>query len=433
MPQNEPNPRQTLVVLLGASLFPRAPKIAQGQAFYNSAQGFNEYLMASDGLSLPSENIKWLFNDNRSPSDQLLDIGGFLEGRSVDLKNNGTPPQDLIVYYVGHGLFSGSDQSYCLAIQATTERDEALTSIRVSDLASILKSRARFVRKFLIMDCCFSAASFKEFQSSPLEVSRIKFRDEFPQRGTALLCSASAQNYSLAPEGLARTMFSDSLLKSLRQGHALLGPRLSLSELGDLVETHIREAYPDIWVRPEVHSPDQREGDVASVPLFPNAACVKQRTEAVRQTAETEQEALTKAAEIRFRLRSAVSSPYEVSIIADGKVLCIVRQGEEVAVAVAVAKVTIYARVYWVGRDLSGPSGGYTEYHFGRSEKMIVQLRPFARYIASVDASRLHSEWVTAFSLIGILFRSVFRIEEKINTSDEETWPPTIKISFDPA
>src|SRR5262249_5775154 len=26
------------------------------------------------------------------------------------------------------------------------------------------------------------------------------------------------------------------------------------------------------WVRPEVHSPDQREGDVANIPLFPNAA-----------------------------------------------------------------------------------------------------------------------------------------------------------------
>jgi hypothetical protein len=422
-----------LVVLLGASSFPRAPQIAQGKAFYNSAQGFNEYSIASDGLSLPRENVKWLFNDPRSASDQMMEIGDFLKRRSIELKNNGTPPQDLIVYYVGHGLFSGADQAYCLAIHATAAApNDALTSIRVGDLASIVKQHARFLRKFLIMDCCFSAAAFKEFQSSPLQVVRVKLRDEFPQKGTALLCSASAQNSSLAPEGLAHTMFSDSLLKSLRQGHGLLGPRLSLSELGDLVENHIREAYPNIWVRPEVHSPDQREGDIASVPLFPNPAYLTHETVAARETVETERKAREMTAEILFRLKSIATGASEVHVIADGRELCVVRMHEEVRAAVAAATVTLHARAYGVGHRPGGPSGGWSEYTYGRSERMTVQFRPSAKYVVSIDASRLHSDFVTAFSIIPLLLRQWFGIEKKIDSEDEETWPPTINISFDP-
>ncbi len=67
-------------------------------------------------------------------------------------------------------------------------------------------------------------------------------------------------------------MFSDALLRALRKGHPFLGSRLSLSELGDLIKLNLREMYPNTWVRPEVHSPDQREGDIASIGVFPNAA-----------------------------------------------------------------------------------------------------------------------------------------------------------------
>ncbi len=303
MPESEPSPRQTLAVLLGASTFRRAPKLAQGKAFYNSAQDFREYLMAPEGLGLPSENVNWLFDDSRSPSDQLQDIGDFLETRSTELKSNGTPPQDLIVYYVGHGLFSESDQAYCLAVRGLDEQSKGLTSIRGSDLASIIKAHARFLRKFLILDCCFSAAAYKEFQSGPLQAGRVKLFEEFPRKGTTLLCSASAQDVSIAPEGLARTMFSDSLLKALRQGCPALGSRLSLNELGDLVKLNLREAYPDTGVRPEVQSPDQREGDVASVPLFPNVAYVApKKAEEARQKAKAERE--QKITEARQRAKA---------------------------------------------------------------------------------------------------------------------------------
>jgi hypothetical protein len=277
MPESEPRARQTLALVLGASTFRRAPKLAQGRAFYDSAQDFYEYLISADGLGLSQENVDWHFDDSKSPSDQLQEIRDFIESRSAALRQEGAQPQDLIVYYVGHGLFSGADNAYCLAIRETDERNEGLTSIRASDLASIIKTAARFLRKFLILDCCFSATAYREFQSGPLTVGRVKILDELPQKGTTLLCSASARDQSIAPQGLSRTMFSDSLLRALRQGHPDLDARMSLSELGDLVKRNIREAYPSSWVRPEVHSPDQREGDIASVPLFPNAAFSVQR------------------------------------------------------------------------------------------------------------------------------------------------------------
>lgn len=280
--KTEISPRQTLAVFIGASIFRRAPRLAQGQAFRKSAEDFRDYVLQSDGLGLPHQNLEWIFDDARSPSEQLEDIGAFLESRCAELKDSGTPAEDLIVYYVGHGLFCGADQHYCLAIRPTAERNEGLTSIRVSDLATVIKDRARFLRKFFILDCCFAASAYRELQSGPLQSQRKKVMDSLPTRGTTLLCSAGSQDASLAPEGLAHTMFSDSLLAALRGGHSSLGPRFSLSELGDLIKDHLREAYPDRWVRPEIHSPEQAEGDIAHIELFPNPAHNKAGARATR-------------------------------------------------------------------------------------------------------------------------------------------------------
>ena len=299
MPADEPRPERILAVILGASSYRRAPRLAQGRPFYKSAEDFREYLVASEGLGIPLENIHWLFDDRRSPSDQLQDIREFLETEAMRLKNQGTPPRDLILYYVGHGLFWGYDHTYSLAIRATDGADEGLTSIRASDLATVIKKSAKFLRKFLILDCCFSASVYKEFMTGPLTVSRIRLLDQLPTRGTTLLCSASPHDPSLAPVHLPRTMFSDSLLKVLDQGHRACGPRLSLSELGDLVEEHIRDIYKNTGIRPEVHSPDQREGDIAGVPIFPNPAYLEALREAEEEEAarKAEEEAARKAEE----------------------------------------------------------------------------------------------------------------------------------------
>jgi uncharacterized caspase-like protein len=266
-----------LAVILGASFFPDSPKLAESRAFYISAADVKDYLGQESGLAIPRRNIVSLFDDSRSPADQLTEIAKFLSRRPGELKTEGYEVDALLVYYVGHGLFNCSDQKYCLAVRSTNEINEGATSIRASDLASVIREHAAFVRRYLILDCCFSASVYQEFQSSPLNAVRTQIKYEFPLRGTALLCSSSARDASLAPAGLDHTMFSGALISALRQGHTSCGQKLSFFELGKLVEQILRNEYPENWVRPEVLSPDQREGDIANIPLFPNPAWVKQR------------------------------------------------------------------------------------------------------------------------------------------------------------
>jgi uncharacterized membrane protein len=261
-----------LAVLLGASIFPNAPNLAAGHAFSTSAADMREYLSDERGLCLPRRNILSLFDESRSPSEQLIEIGDFLERRTRDLKSEDSHPEDLLIYYVGHGLFTRGDQAYCLAVRSTNERNEGATSIRASDLAGVIKDNAAFMRRYLILDCCFAARIYREFQSGPLEAARVQLANELPERGTALLCSSNANEPALAPQGLDHTMFSDALIQALRKGRKSCPSRLSFSELGSLIGENLRTAYPDNWVRPEVHSPDQREGDIAHIPLFPNPA-----------------------------------------------------------------------------------------------------------------------------------------------------------------
>jgi serine/threonine protein kinase len=298
MLEGEPNPKQMLAVILGASSFDNAPTFLGGDAFYHSAADFRAYLYNPNpaGLGLPRQNVRWLFDDSKGPSDQLQQIRYFLADRSADLARIGLQPQDLIVCYVGHGLFSGANQQeYCFAVRATDEQSEGPTSIRAADLASVIQSHAKFLRRFLIFDCCFSGAAQAYFQAGLLEAARRKLMEEFvPRTGTALLCSASAHDVSFAPQGLPHTMFSDALLSALRVGHSYYGPRLSLSDLGELVEVNIRQVYRESGVRPEVHSPNQREGDIAGLPLFPNpghyARLPQERFEEEKRRAQEEAE-----------------------------------------------------------------------------------------------------------------------------------------------
>jgi len=305
---DELSSKQALAIFLGASWYPKAPKLASGVSFYRSAADFRDYLTDSNGLGLPKENVAWLFDDSRSPGDQLEDISSFLQSRSLELRSQELEPTDLIIYYVGHGLFTKQDQAYCLAVRATNQSSEGLSSIRASDLATVIKDNARFLRRFLILDSCFSATIYREFQSGPLAAARIQLLAELPQRGTALLCSSNAQSPSLAPEKLAHTMFSGSLLKALRQGDPALGPRMSFSDLGYLLRQNLEEEFPNSWVRPEVLSPDQREGDIASIPLFPNpryhALLVEQR-KLERQSAEAARLAQETAEAERRRIEAA--------------------------------------------------------------------------------------------------------------------------------
>lgn len=231
-------PESLLAVFLGASTYEESPNLADGSAFYNSANDFRNYLRNT--YSVPRRNIKWLFDDSHSPSDQLNELARFLPERCTALKAEGNPAEDLLIYYVGHGLFAR--EQYCLAIRATKENDETFSSIRGADLAGVVKEYARLLRRFLILDCCFSAAIYKEFQfqTPPMTIAPTQVIRELPLRGTSLLCSSNAEDPSFASSQLGRTMFSDALIISLTTGDISLGNPMSFSELGDLVRENLK-------------------------------------------------------------------------------------------------------------------------------------------------------------------------------------------------
>jgi formylglycine-generating enzyme required for sulfatase activity len=255
----------TLAILLGGSAWPKSPQLAASAAFATSARGFRDYLTDARGFGLPDSNVLDLFDSTRTAPEIVEEIQNYLRQRMSAQPS----PRDLFLYYTGHGGFiSGRD--YFLAVRSTIEGLEGTSSIRVSDLAAALRNAARDVRRFLILDCCFAAAAFREFQSTPGAAARLQTLDAFPRRGTTLLCSSSSRSVSIAPEGESYTMFSGALLDVLRHGDPSLETPLSLEDVGFRVGDLIRRKYEDRGVRPEVHSPDQRDEDIARIPIFPN-------------------------------------------------------------------------------------------------------------------------------------------------------------------
>jgi len=269
----EIQPSRMLAILLGAWTFPHCSNYPDSLSAFNSAIDMKKYLTDEQGLGLPRQNLLWLFDDSHPHPDQLMEIGRFLERRTLQMKSEGSEPQALLIYYVGHGLFTrGAEQAYCLAVHDTNEMNEGATSMRASELARVVKDNAFRVRQYLIFDCCFAASIVKEFQAGPLTAAVKELKKDFPEKGTALLCSSNKDEVSLTPPGLSHTMFSSALIQALRDGHKSCGSRLSFNDLGEVVRENLRNAFPDSWVRPEVHSPDQRDGDIAQIPLFPNPA-----------------------------------------------------------------------------------------------------------------------------------------------------------------
>lgn len=277
--QYSPSLETTLVVMLGVSKCPGSPHLADLPGSRNAADSFYEYLTRDFGLA--EENINDLFDSRRSPSEQLRTIGDWLFGKKDKLR-------DLLVFYTGHGGFTPTDRKFFLATRSTTEQLEGGTSIRIVDLATVLKTKAPWARKFLIFDCCFAASVVADFMSSPGSVAFDKTKDVFPPTGTAILCSSSSQDISIASVGDKYTRFSEALLWVLREGNARVDTALSLWDIAAQCRERILEKYPEDRMRPEIHSPDQPEGDIATeVRIFPNLS-LKRKAE-TGERAEKEQ------------------------------------------------------------------------------------------------------------------------------------------------
>jgi len=70
-----------LAVILGASKYSNAPQLVAGRAFYLSASDVEDYLCDESGLAIPPQNVRSLFDETRSSSEQLIDLANFLQRR----------------------------------------------------------------------------------------------------------------------------------------------------------------------------------------------------------------------------------------------------------------------------------------------------------------------------------------------------------------
>ncbi|MFM0626383.1 hypothetical protein [Paraburkholderia xenovorans] len=270
----------TAVILLGASNFPRH-HYGPGLSFLRSKQDFRAYVQNDEhGFAVPDSRVLDLFDSHHPPSAQLVAIGKFLDKFSSETAKEEL--RNLIIYYVGHGYFCGLRQDYHVALSCLETNYESTTGLKITELAEVIKLRARSYRRFVILDCCFAAEALAQFQGQADDAISVKainaFSESLPQRpkdvptrGTALFCAADKDSVALSPKGQPHTMFTGAFLKILDKGDARGGEKLSLSEICELTWEHLRGHYEEP-VRPVLHSPDQSEGDIAvSVTLFRNA------------------------------------------------------------------------------------------------------------------------------------------------------------------
>ena len=263
------DPATAAAVVLGASRF-ESEDFQDSDAFRNSADGILDYLGSE--LKLPPSRCLNLFNDDRSAPDQLKKIAGHFSDADRRLKLQKRRLSDIIVYYVGHGAFEGNQNDYFLSIQKTNEISPGQSSIRIYSLAKAIKLGASRARRYIFLDCCFAGAASKQFQGDEVHVALQKTKNAFPKSGTALFCAASARDPAMIPEGGSMTMFTDGLLDFLSRGYQEGGPLLTLDDLALCLPEVMREKFGDEYVRPELHLPDQRHGNLNHIGIFPNRA-----------------------------------------------------------------------------------------------------------------------------------------------------------------
>lgn len=322
-------------IISGASAWPHLQSLEDMPACANAAKGVLDYLTSRRGLGLrKSSQILNLFDRKISSVDVLSRIRSFVAEQAQ------AGARDLIFYYVGHGCFS-AQREYFLALSSTQQEFSAITGIRPIDLASSLEP-GRFLRRYIILDCCFSAAAQLGFLGGAAEAAIEQLHQEiiehrglfmgatleraFPEvsdsdveateRGTALLCSSGAKDPSRAPVGEEMPMFTEGLLAALHTGSTNASQRLSLNDIGELTRRYIRTKYEDEAVRPEVHAPSHKYGNVARFPFFPNPAYRRAEPAPVVGLREADSIAIVSA------IRELEVFDYTRETIDEGGVLC---------------------------------------------------------------------------------------------------------------
>ena len=222
------NAERTLAVLFGASEFAGVGRPTR-ESFTRSKDEFKQYLTSA--LRVPSENILDLFDSDLN----FVDMGDRMEAHVTKWSAhwNAKSGLDLIFYYVGHGQRLAGEKTYLLLLKNSQSGDRlADLSFPINSFGNILRKVGAHHRKYVILDCCYSAAAADAFMSSSAtevlsldannalkESGKVQSTEQdrdAPQYGTVLLCASEATEPASAPLGHHLTMFSGALLQPIR-------------------------------------------------------------------------------------------------------------------------------------------------------------------------------------------------------------------------
>ncbi|MBY3366504.1 caspase family protein [Rhizobium laguerreae] len=263
------NPDTTLLLILGAEEFPNAG--LQGSiAFANAVRSILTYFLSPYGYRLPQENVIYFFDDELDPSALDRTIRVELTASLARLTAKGTPATDLIVYYVGHGSFD-EDRQYFLALRSTDSKNQGISGLKVGPLMRSLNGVAGSLRKYVILDACYSGEAVRFSQSSPgtEHIMVGQMVRSLERQGSAFLCSSSREVISEFLKDGSNTKFTKALTDVLWEGSTTRPSPLSLDDLADLTRERISIGDP-LASLPEIHMPEQGPQKVAAVRLFPN-------------------------------------------------------------------------------------------------------------------------------------------------------------------
>ena len=251
-----------LSIVLGASIYENAPDLSH-PAFRRAADYFLSYLMNEDGLSIPKEDILWLFDTSYSPNSVDDEIDKFLRAERT---NTAT---DLIIYYVGHGAII-YDQ-YFLTIRTSKSRNHGVSSLSFRWLSKTIYESANNLRILWIIDACYSAEGKRYFLDDDSLVEK-QVVGLYTKSGVSLICSSPATRRSVVEKDGYLPLYTSALLRRLEEGiPEVSNDKFSARDLHQQIRTDILQGFDDDAPIPEIHSPVQGEGlEVASFAIFPN-------------------------------------------------------------------------------------------------------------------------------------------------------------------
>ena len=188
--------------------------------------------------------------------------------------------ENVLIHYVGHGMFKTNSAEHYLSINTTDAEDPSMTSASLGQLNDILLKNAPRQRRIYLIDACFAAASIKDLMGAPEDAIEVNVggilgawpESDWGERGVAALCSADRTATASAGGERELTQFTDGLLTVFETGDKVSDASLSLRRTHQLLRGVLKTRYGDDAVHPVLVAPEDRDGGIAAAPIFPNLA-----------------------------------------------------------------------------------------------------------------------------------------------------------------